>query len=204
MNAFEWVHERYIKRRRERALARAIACAVPANASVLDVGCGDGALAAQLLRHRPDLRIHGLEVSERPVAHIPVTLFDGAQLPYGDQAFDVVLFADVLHHTPNAEALLREARRVARKAIVVKDHCADGFLAWPTLAFMDRVGNTRFGVPVPQLYLRWSEWQSLFARLSMRVESTQRRLRLYPWPLSWLFDRSLHFVARLVPGAGTK
>jgi hypothetical protein len=62
---------------------------------------------------------------------------------------------------------------------------------------MDRVGNARFGVALPHLYLRWSEWQSLFARLGMSVKSIERRLGLYPWPLSLVFERSLHFVARL-------
>ena len=204
MKLVEWLHGRYVKRRRERALAASIASVLPANAIVLDVGCGDGSLAVQLLRERPDLTIRGLEVSGRPVCHIPMTLFDGERLPCADAAFDVVLFADVLHHTPHAEALLREARRVARKAIVIKDHCADGFLAWPTLRFMDRVGNTRFGVALPHLYLSWSEWQSLFTRLGVTIEATERRLGLYPWPLSWLFERSLHFVARLAPAANTK
>jgi len=29
-------------------------------------------------------------------------------------------------------------------------------------------------------------------------------LHLYPWPASWLFDRSLHFVSRLEGGVGAK
>jgi SAM-dependent methyltransferase len=197
VNPVEWLHERYVTGRRNRALAASIAAVLPEHAAVLDVGCGDGSLAAQILRQRPDLSIRGIEVSERAGSHIPVTLFDGAHLPYPDGAFDVVLFADVLHHTPNAEALLREARRVARKAIVIKDHAADGLLAWPTLRFMDRVGNARFGVALPHLYLEWAEWQRLFARLGVAVKSLERRLGLYPWPLSVLFERSLHFVARL-------
>ncbi|HET6702205.1 MAG TPA: class I SAM-dependent methyltransferase [Gemmatimonadaceae bacterium] len=197
MNPVEWLHERYVKGRRERALAASIAAVLPEHASVLDVGCGDGSLAVALLQTRPDLTIRGLEVSERAGSRIPVTLFDGAHLPHADRAFDVVLFADVLHHTPHAEALLQEARRVARQAIVIKDHTADGFLAWPTLRFMDRVGNARFGVALPHLYLGWAEWQLLFARLGVAVKSLERRLGLYPWPLSLLFERSLHFVARL-------
>jgi SAM-dependent methyltransferase len=203
VNPVEWLHERYVKGRRERALAASIAAVLPQHASVLDVGCGDGSLAVALLETRPDLTIRGLEVCERAGPRIPVTLFDGAHLPHADRAFDVVLFADVLHHTPHAEALLREARRVARQAIVIKDHTADGFLAWPTLRFMDRVGNARFGVALPHLYLGWAEWQLLFARLGVAVKSLERRLGLYPWPLSLLFERSLHFVARL-EGEGEK
>jgi 2-polyprenyl-3-methyl-5-hydroxy-6-metoxy-1,4-benzoquinol methylase len=41
-------------------------------------------------------------------------------LSYTKASFDVVMFVDVLHHTKDPMVLLREARRVARRAIVVK------------------------------------------------------------------------------------
>lgn len=204
MNAVERLHERYVKRRRVRALARSLAGVIPSNASVLDVGCGDGRLAEEIVRQRPDVRIEGIEVVERANARIHVSLFDGMRLPFPDERFDAVLFADVLHHTHHAENLLREARRVARDAIVIKDHCADGFLARPTLRFMDRVGNARFGVALPHLYLRWSEWQQMFSRLGMQLVSVDRRIGLYPRPFSWVFERSLHFVARLANEASRR
>lgn len=197
MNPAEWLHERYVRRRRTHALAVAIAAVIPRNAAVLDVGCGDGSLDAEILRLRPDLTITGLEVSERANSHIPVALFNGTDLSRPDGSVDVVLFADVLHHTPHAEDLLRQSARIARTAVVIKDHCADGAFAWPTLRFMDRVGNARFGVALPHLYLGWADWQSLFARLGLVVTSLQRHVGLYPRPLSWVFERSLHLVARL-------
>lgn len=200
MNLVERLHERYIKQHRVRALAAAVASAIPTGAAVLDVGCGDGSLAEEILRHRRDATFLGLEVMPRTDGRIPVLGFDGQHLPFEDRAFDVVLFVDVLHHTHHAERLLREACRVARVAIVIKDHCADGLLARPILRFMDRVGNARFGVALPHLYLRWVEWQALFARVGMCTVSVTRRLRLYPPPLSWAFGRSLHFVASLRPG----
>jgi SAM-dependent methyltransferase len=197
VNPVEWLHEGYIKQRRVRALGATVASVIPPDATVLDVGCGDGSLAEEIIRQRPDVTIRGLEVSERANARIPVSVFDGIHLPCRDEEFDVVLFADVLHHTPHASALVREARRVARDAIVIKDHCADGFLARRTLRFMDRVGNARFGVALPHLYLSWKEWQQMFDRLGVSVVSLERRIGLYPPPLNWVFERSLHFVARL-------
>ncbi len=199
MSLTERLHEKYVKSRRVGALAASIGPLLPANATVLDVGCGDGQLAEAILRRRPDVQFRGIDVIARPNARITVTEFDGARLPFPAQSFDVVLFADVLHHTSHAEALLADARDVARQAVIIKAHCADGFFAWPTLRFMDRVGNARFGVALPHLYLQWKEWQRLFSRLDMDVTSHRRRLGLYPPPLSWFFDRSLHFVAVLVP-----
>lgn len=198
MNLIERLHERYVKSRRVEALAESIAPLVPQNATVLDVGSGDGLLADAVLRRRPDTQFRGIDIMARPDARIPVATFDGTSLPYPKDSFDVVLFADVLHHTTHAEALLRDARDVARKAVIIKDHCADGFLAWPTLRFMDRVGNARFGVALPHLYLKWSNWEAMFARLGMGIAAVQRRLALYPPPLTWVFDRSLHFIAVVV------
>jgi SAM-dependent methyltransferase len=199
VNPIERIHEKYIKAYRARALASAIASAIPLNATVLDVGCGDGSLAAEIGRLRPDLTFQGLEVAIRGRTAIPVSLFDGIRLPFPPKHFDVVVFADVLHHTEHAESLVMDAKRVGRAAIVIKDHRADGFLARPILRFMDRVGNVRFGVSLPYLYLTWSEWERLFDRVGVRIESVQTQLRLYPRPFSWLFERSLHFVARLAP-----
>lgn len=197
MNLVERLHERYILGRRVTALGRAVASFLPMGAEVLDVGCGDGRLAEVVLRARPDVVISGLEVQVRNDARMPVQAYDGITLPYARATFDVVMFVDVLHHTRHAEHLLREARRVARRAIVLKDHCADGVLAWPTLRFMDHIGNARFGVDLPHSYLRWSEWTRLFERLELTMVHVHRRLGLYPPPLSWLFDRSLHFIALL-------
>lgn len=203
MNLIERLHERYVKSRRVAALATIIAPLVPETATVLDVGCGDGLLAEAVVRRRPDVRVEGIDVMVRADARITVTLFDGVTLPFPQHAFDVVLFADVLHHTPHAEALLEDARRVARKAVIIKDHCADGVLAWQTLRFMDYVGNARFGVALPHLYLRWEEWEGMFGRLGMVVSHLRRRLGLYRPPLSWIFDRSLHFVAVVVRGGAS-
>ena len=46
------------------------------------------------------------------------------------------MFVDVLHLTDDPVLLLREAARVARNTIVIKDHTLDGFAAAATVRFM--------------------------------------------------------------------
>lgn len=191
------IHDKYVFSRRIRVLADALAQVIPQGAKVLDVGCGDGNIAKLLLEARPDLAIEGIDVLVRPTTHIPVTQFDGKTIPFPDQSFDVVMFVDVLHHTEDPMILLREAKRVARKAVVLKDHCRDGMLANQTLRFMDWVGNARHGVVLPYNYWPESRWREAFAELGLEPKPWQPKLGLYAWPFSMAFDRSLHFVAAL-------
>jgi SAM-dependent methyltransferase len=191
------LHQRLVFPRRIQRLCDHIAPLLPPRASVLDCGCGDGALAERLLALRPDLQIRGVDVLVRPGCKIPVDAFDGRALPHRDASFDCALLVDVLHHAEEPAALLGEVARVAPHRIVVKDHLADGFAARPTLRFMDRVGNARHGVALPFSYLTAPEWAQLIASLGLAVEVWLERLSLYPPPLSWLFDRRLHFIAAL-------
>ncbi len=192
------LHSTLVFGRRVRVLAEALCELLPRDARILDVGCGDGTLDALILERRPDVSIQGIDVLVRPDTRIPVDQFDGHTIPHADASFDVVLFVDVLHHTDDPAPLLREAVRVARGCIVIKDHVRQGMMARPTLRLMDWFGNHHHGVVLPYNYLSMGQWQELLATLGLRSERWTGRLGLYPWPASLAFDRDLHFVAKLV------
>jgi len=194
----ERLHGRYVHVGRVSVLARHIAGLLPVGASVLDVGCGDGLLAVRLSELRPEIAIRGVDVLVRPGAAIPVQAFDGTHLPLPDKAVDVTLCVDVLHHTLDPRALLREMARVSSR-VVVKDHTREGFLARETLAFMDRLGNARHGVALPCNYLSLSEWHEVLRATDLGVERWIPSLPIYPAPASWIFGRRLHFLAALRP-----
>lgn len=195
MSLLERLHGSLVYGRRVRVLAEVLAPLLPPGRT-LDVGSGDGLLARALADRRRDVEVEGVDVLVRPETHIRVREFDGRTLPFADGSYDAALLVDVLHHTSDPEGLLREAARVARTCVVLKDHVLEGALALPTLRLMDRVGNARHGVALPYRYLRPEEWEGVFARLGMEPMRAAA-FRLYPPPLTWLFDRSLHFAARL-------
>lgn len=197
MSVIASLHQDLVFNRRVRILSQAMAELLPRGATVLDVGCGNGLIALLIGELRPDVTITGIDVLVRPETHIPVEAFDGSRIPRADRSVDMVMFVDVLHHTEDPEVLLHEAKRVARQGLVLKDHTRDGFLAGPTLRFMDWVGNAHHGVELPYNYWPERRWRESIEQLGLITIHWQGRLGLYPWPASWLFDRSLHFIARL-------
>ena len=187
-------HARLVHSRRVQVLSDHFAEMIPQDNSVLDVGCGDGLIDWLVLKRRPDLRIQGVDVLVRPDTRIPVAPFDGSRLPFENSSWDTVVFCDVLHHTPDPAAMLAEGARVARRHIVIKDHSVEGFLARPTLRFMDFVGNAPHGVVLPYNYLAPAQWQNAFRSCGMTMIAKRRNLRLYPKYADFIFGRRLHFI----------
>lgn len=89
---------------------------------VLDVGCGDGTIAALLAPHAEtvtcvDRSERMIDAARQRLAHVEHARFqvcDAAALPFADASFDDVLLFHVLSCTPEPEAVLREAARVLR------------------------------------------------------------------------------------------
>jgi len=197
MSLVERIHGSYVVGRRARILCQHLSRVIPEATTVLDVGCGDGLIDSLIRDRRPDLELRGIDVLVRPKSFIPVAKFDGKALPYDDSSFDCVMFVDVLHHMVDPMTLLREAVRVARKSIIIKDHARDGLLAGVTLRVMDKIGNQRHGVLLPYNYWTTEQWVGAWGQLGLQVKMRMTKLGLYPWPATWIFDRRLHFVARL-------
>lgn len=106
---------------------------VPAGSRVLDLGCGDGALLAQLAATR-GCTGYGIEIADagvqacvqRGVQVLQLNLDEGLAM-FDDASFDVVLQIDTLQHLRNAEVMLRETARVGRIGIVAFPN----FAHWP-------------------------------------------------------------------------
>jgi SAM-dependent methyltransferase len=197
MSVVGTLHNKLVFGRRVRILAEQFARLVPHGASVLDVGCGDGRISALLQSHRPDVRICGVDVLVRERTHVAIQMFDGQHLPFEDSTFDVVLFSDVLHHTVDPSVLQREARRVVREYILIKDHFRKGLAAGVRLRFMDWVGNARFGVALPYNYWTEQQWGNTWGNIGLQPQRLVTRLHLYSTPADWIFGAQLHFIALL-------
>ena len=83
--------------------------------TLLDIGCGTGALAAPLAGRN---KLVGVDISPAMLGlaratHFPVSAH-GKALPFPQSIFDAVLGIEVMQHLPDAAAFLAEMTRVAK------------------------------------------------------------------------------------------
>lgn len=94
--------------------------------SVLDIGCGDGSVVAQLAERGFATQCRGVDISSSAIAaaqarNLPnasFERFDGATLPFDTGSFDLVFLSHVVEHLEHPRTLLYEAKRIARHVIV--------------------------------------------------------------------------------------
>ena len=109
----------------KRLISRLISTWPRRNQRLLDVGCGPGLFLEFFWQSGFD--VSGLDASaamikaakERLGAKADLHVGQGAHLPFDDNEFDFVSLLTVLEFTEEAQALLREAERVARKGIII-------------------------------------------------------------------------------------
>jgi SAM-dependent methyltransferase len=198
-------HQRAVFGRRVRVLTDLLVDRIPAGASVLDIGSGDGTIASLIAQKNPSVSIRGIEFAPRPTCLIECDPFDGTTIPHPSASFDVCMFVDVLHHAPDEQGiarLLSEACRVSRRFVLIKDHLSESRFDFRTLQFMDWVGNRPHGVVLPYNYQSRAQWDRYFFQAGLKVQSWNDRIPTYPFPFSALFGRHLHFVALLEKDQG--
>lgn len=95
--------------------------------TLVEIGCGDGALLHALADHGLAERYDGFELSGPAAAiaagrGIPgagrIEAYDGERVPAEDGAYDLAVVSHVLEHVPEPARLLAEAARVGRHVLV--------------------------------------------------------------------------------------
>lgn len=171
--------------------------------SVLDVGCGQGFVLAELAMQ--GFQVAGIDIVDLRTTDIPAfQLWSGRELPFGDDEFDVVALTFVLHHVPNElkPLLLREAWRVARKRVFIFEDTPrtplDRLAAWlHGRQFRKQIGSTAaFG------FYNQRAWEQLLPDYGFRVQSSKAVPRLSrKWWRPWA--RSAFVLEKLPAQAAT-
>jgi len=161
--------------------------------TILDLGCATGGYCLALARQ--GRRCTGVDVNAAYVERARAAGVDahhvepGAPLPLADASVDTVLLFEVLEHVPEPLPLLREARRVARRNVLVT---VPNTRAQPLL----REASLSFDHMLDVDHVRFFTRESLEALLleafpAVRVDEREHKdlslyLRLLPKPLAAL------------------
>ena len=104
--------------------------------SLLEIGCGDGAVLGILAQAYPSLSLSGIDISAEQIAtgkkhlsaqHIEADLKtgDANHLPWDDQSFDHIYCSWVLEHMPTHKGVFSEAYRVLKPGGQIRIHETD-------------------------------------------------------------------------------
>lgn len=113
-------------------------------------------------------------------------LYDGERLPFDDNSFDVALLLTTLHHTSDPEKIIREAKRVAIRVIIIEDIYTSPLQRRLT-KIADSITNLEFwGHPHSNHDDR--EWCDMFKALGFSIHHTSQK------PMAGYFLQSLYVL----------
>jgi ubiquinone/menaquinone biosynthesis C-methylase UbiE len=190
-------HESVLRSHRWRTAENSAGYLLPAlvpGARLLDVGCGPGTVTIDLAARLGTGEVVGVDTSsavveiaqkaaaEAGAANVTFRVADAYELPFPDDAFDIVHAHQVLQHLTDPIAALREMRRVTRPGglVAVRDADYTGMTWYPPSSGLD-------------------EWLALYHEVTQAngaEANAGRRL------LSWVLEAGFE-PAGVVPGAGT-
>ncbi len=114
-----WDEQRFQGLELERA-RRVVDFLPPDTTSAVDVGCGNGLITHLIPK---DIPAAGLDLSQAALSHLRVPAVRGSatHLPFGANAFDALICAEMLEHIPFPDfpIALTELARVARRSILI-------------------------------------------------------------------------------------
>jgi SAM-dependent methyltransferase len=145
----------------------------------LDVGCWNG----DVTRHLPPGSV-GIDIVAPPEPAVPVTLFDGKNIPFGDGEFDTVLCCAVLHHADDQDALLSEMGRVGKRVVLLEDD-VDDLVHRLSVLWLHRICCPMVGIPFHNAGFRsTTAWRELFGRHGLKEVEYRHYPGVQPgWPL---------------------
>jgi len=160
----QWFLRRYAARQAEDLLPFVV------GRRVLDLGAGEGWVAAALARH--GVWTGGADVGAFARAPLPYVIYDGLRLPFADSAFDTTLLLLTLHHCDKPETVLDEALRVTRARLIVTESVYRNRLDRFWLDLLDPAFNRLRHdgrMPTPCGFRRAEHWRTLFESRRLRI-----------------------------------
>lgn len=176
MDKFSFI-DKVFRVRAANHLIGEIAAYLKPDSKVLDIGCGSGIIANQIAE-KLKVRMTLVDVVDKRRVNLPLTIYDGRKLPFGDKTFDTALLTFVLHHAEDPARVLAEAKRVVKGKIIIYEDVItrnpfdriDSFLHG--FAF-----NKTWNLQNEAVFKTEIEWGEIFKKLGLRI------VKAYPLPI---------------------
>lgn len=141
---------------------------LPQGVRILDLGSGNCMVANYLMENGKT--VTAIDVKNLSIIKeiVPV-VYDGVTLPFKDDDFETVLVLTVLHHSRNPVELIREAKRVGHKIIIIEDTYKNKFRKLVTQT-MDTIVNFGHSEMTYQNRNEF-EWEAIFKGEGLNIDS---------------------------------
>ncbi|MFX0124953.1 MAG: class I SAM-dependent methyltransferase [Candidatus Hodarchaeota archaeon] len=141
--------------------------------SILSVGDGDGYVSLRI-QEKTESQVQGLDIlhyTKYRVQGVPLVIYDGNEIPFADESFDISAGVFLLHHCENLEFTLQEMIRVSRKKIIIVEDVFSNRLELLFLRFFDTIENRTFSteMPIPYNFQKVSQWKKTFKKTNLQL-----------------------------------
>lgn len=165
--------ERIIQKRTEKILHLCEEF-IKENERILDIGAGGGWIS-QEIKKRKKVEITLLDVKDfnQTSCGLKLILYDGENIPFSDNSFDVSFLIFTLHHCSDLTKVLKEAKRVSRKKIIIIEDIPTSLINKIFLYVWDMITNLPSLINPPGENITFnfktiSQWQQIFNDLQLK------------------------------------
>lgn len=156
---------------------REISPYLKSGSKVLDIGSGSGIIANKIAE-KLKVQITLVDVVDKRRVNLPLTIYQGQKLPFGNKAFDAALLIFVLHHAADPTTVLFEAKRVVRDKIIVYEDIITRNPFDKIASFIHGFAfNKTWNLANEATFKTENEWRKIFSDLNLKI------IKAYPLPI---------------------
>ena len=141
---------------------------------ILDIGAGGGWIGKEIQK-RKNAEVTLTDITDfNQTSDLKFVLYDGEKISFPDNSFDVSLLVFVLHHCKNPLRILEEAKRVARKKIIIIEDVPTSLINRIFLYFWDVIVGLPSLIKPPGEEIAFHfktipQWQKVFNELDLKI-----------------------------------
>ena len=143
---------------------------------VLDLGAGDGLLAFEI-KKQFNKEIILVDIIDYNSTDLPLILYNPTEkIPVKSNDVDTTILYTVLHHSNDPLHLLKEAARITKHRLIIKEAYIEKEENKMTNSFFDWFYNRVIGdedIPVPLNFLKVEEWKNILYSYGFELIETK-------------------------------